>query len=159
MLTRCKKSLKYASVVTQRCADKKPKPSALGFFENLVNDNLCGFFKLRTLSLANTDCKIDKSFGSNWFCNSSASCTSNESFNWRVWSWLRLNVGGRLNTCKSNGNRKEACFLCWRVADGWVMPGNLPDSGGQQLETTANTACSRKGKVARRYQMSPGGIS
>ena len=39
------------------------------------------------------------------------------------------------------------------------MPGNLPDSGGQQLETTANTACSLKGKVARRYQMSPGGIS
>ena len=25
--------------------------------------------------------------------------------NWRVWSWLRLNVGGRPNTCKSSGNR------------------------------------------------------
>ena len=27
--------------------------------------------------------------------------------NWRVWSWLRLNAGGRLNTCKSSG---EGCF-------------------------------------------------
>ena len=24
--------------------------------------------------------------------------------NWRVWSWLRLNAGGMLNTCKSNGS-------------------------------------------------------
>ena len=28
-------------------------------------------------------------------------------FNWRVWSWLRLNAGGMLNTCKLNGNGKN----------------------------------------------------
>ena len=28
----------------------------------------------------------------------------NQTFNQRVWSWLRMNAGGVLNTCKSNGN-------------------------------------------------------
>ena len=77
----------------------------------------------------------------------------------RVWSWLRLNAGGRPNTCKSNGNMKKACFFWWRVADGWVRFGKLPDRGGQQLETTANTAYSREVKGAIRYQMCPNGIS
>ena len=26
----------------------------------------------------------------------------NQNFNMRVWSWLRMNAGGVLNTCKSN---------------------------------------------------------
>ena len=39
---------------------------------------------------------------------------------WRVWSWLRMNASYRLNTCKSRGNMKEACFLWWRPANGWV---------------------------------------
>ena len=46
--------------------------------------------------------------------------------NLRVWSWLRMNAGGVLNTCKSN----EALYLIsseWRfcdwVADGWVTRG------------------------------------
>jgi hypothetical protein len=30
-----------------------------------------------------------------------------KNFNWRVWSWLRLNAGGRPNTCKSSGNTRE----------------------------------------------------
>ena len=63
----------------------------------------------------------------------------------RVWSWLRLNAGGRPNTCKSNGNIEKACFLWWRVADGWVRSGKLPDRGGQQLETVANTAYTLRG--------------
>ena len=25
---------------------------------------------------------------------------------WRVWSWLRMNASGRLNTCKSRGNAR-----------------------------------------------------
>ena len=37
---------------------------------------------------------------------------------WRVWSWLRMNASGRLNTCKSNGNI-GACTR-WRVAHGCV---------------------------------------
>ena len=77
----------------------------------------------------------------------------------RVWSWLRLNAGGRPNTCKSNGNIGKACFFWWRVADGWVIFGKLPDRGGQQLETTANTAYSLRVKAAMRYQMRPNGIS
>ena len=39
---------------------------------------------------------------------------------WRVWSWLRMNAGYRLNTCKSRGNDGEACFLGRRPAHGWV---------------------------------------
>ncbi len=77
----------------------------------------------------------------------------------RVWSWLRLNAGGRPNTCKSNGNMMKACFRWWRVADGWVKSGKLPDRGGQQLETVANTAYTLRGKVERRCQMCPDGIS
>ena len=41
-------------------------------------------------------------------------------FNIRVWSWLRTNAGGMLNTCKSNGDIWKACFLNILVADGWV---------------------------------------
>ena len=40
--------------------------------------------------------------------------------NTRVWSWLRTNAGGVLNTCKSNEDQLEACFWLIRVADGWV---------------------------------------
>ena len=39
---------------------------------------------------------------------------------WRVWSWLRMNASYRLNTCKSRGNKRKACFSCWRPAHGWV---------------------------------------
>ena len=39
---------------------------------------------------------------------------------WRVWSWLRMNASGRLNTCKSRGSRLEFRFRCWRPAHGWV---------------------------------------
>ena len=42
--------------------------------------------------------------------------------NWRVWSWLRLNAGGRLNTCKSNGSRRKLAFLLTsggRVSNAW----------------------------------------
>ena len=39
------------------------------------------------------------------------------------------------------------------------MFGKLPDRGGQQLETTANTAYSLRVKAAMRYQMRPNGIS
>ena len=39
---------------------------------------------------------------------------------WRVWSWLRMNASYRLNTCKSRGIEKKACFLCRRPAHGWV---------------------------------------
>ena len=54
---------------------------------------------------------------------------------WRVWSWLRLNAGGRLNTCKSNGNgRKLASWLTsgGRVSNTWGaawMRGTTPGNG------------------------------
>ena len=44
----------------------------------------------------------------------------NDILQWRVWSWLRMNASYRLNTCKSRGSMKEACFLWWRPAHGWV---------------------------------------
>lgn len=34
-----------------------------------------------------------------------------KTLNWRVWSWLRLNAGGMLNTCKSNGSTRKLAFL------------------------------------------------
>ena len=37
--------------------------------------------------------------------------------NWRVWSWLRTNAGGVLNTCKSNA---KGTSVMSRVAHGWV---------------------------------------
>ena len=38
--------------------------------------------------------------------------------NLRVWFWLRMNAGGVLNTCKSNGHRGACSSML--VADGWV---------------------------------------
>ena len=49
------------------------------------------------------------------------------------------------NTCKSNDDETACCF--WLVADGWVMYRDLPDSGGQQPETAANTAYALRRKV------------
>ena len=49
--------------------------------------------------------------------------------NMRVWSWLRMNAGGVLNTCKSNGVYMWAWSACTKqsfvnlVADGWVTRG------------------------------------
>ena len=39
---------------------------------------------------------------------------------WRVWSWLRMNASGRLNTCKSRGSMKVSNNLWWRPAQGCV---------------------------------------
>ena len=49
-----------------------------------------------------------------------------EHFNMRVWSWLRMNAGGVLNTCKSNEaleNESSEEFSFDLVADGWVTRG------------------------------------
>ena len=35
---------------------------------------------------------------------------------WRVWSWLRMNASGRLNTCKSRGSTGSNTW--WRPANG-----------------------------------------
>ena len=44
----------------------------------------------------------------------------------RVWSWLRMNAGGVLNTCKSSEALKfdssDEDFCDW-AADGWVTRG------------------------------------
>ena len=37
---------------------------------------------------------------------------------WRVWSWLRMNASGRLNTCKSRGSTSSNTW--WRPAHGCV---------------------------------------
>ena len=45
-------------------------------------------------------------------------------FNMRVWSWLRMNAGGVLNTCKSNEAdwdlRKDIWLSGGRVSNAWV---------------------------------------
>ena len=46
--------------------------------------------------------------------------------NYRVWSWLRLNAGGMIYTCKSNGRGGNPL----RVANGWVIYRNVPSRGG-----------------------------
>ena len=46
--------------------------------------------------------------------------------NQRVWSWLRMNAGGVLNTCKSNEAPVIETSVNWPgdlVADGWVTRG------------------------------------
>ena len=130
---------------------QKQKPSAFEkFFKKIGTDNLCGplLRGFRRKSMRSCLNIRWRTYTSNFL-----------KFKWRVWSWLRLNAGGRPNTCKSNGNSKIACYLSWRVADGWVKSGKLPDRGGQQLETAANTAYTLRGKGAIRYQMCPDGIS
>ena len=44
----------------------------------------------------------------------------NDILQWRVWSWLRMNASYRLNTCKSRGSMKVACYFWWRPAHGCV---------------------------------------
>ena len=58
------------------------------------------------------------SFGTFYFFDLSCFLLVQLIFCWRVWSWLRMNAGGVLNTCKSNGKAPA----CWgaRVANGWV---------------------------------------
>ena len=57
-------------------------------------------------------------------------------FNWRVWSWLRLNAGGRPNTCKSSGNREKLASLLTsggRVSKTWEFAfrrGTTTGNGG-----------------------------
>jgi len=41
----------------------------------------------------------------------------------RVWSWLRTNAGGVLNTCKSNGVHLRGNSWVCLVANGWVTRG------------------------------------
>ena len=66
-------------------------------------------------------------------------------------------------THASRAETKRCLHLWRRAADGWVMLGNMPYGGGQQLETTANTAWCLRTKVgdlrASRHKISPSGIS
>ena len=51
---------------------------------------------------------------------------SGKNFYSRVWSWLRMNAGGVLNTCKSNEATMIEISVDWLVdlvADGWVTRG------------------------------------
>ena len=73
--------------------------------------------------------KPDKLAGENnqdCFCNQRLLQT----FNMRVWSWLRMNAGGVLNTCKSNGLLMKPSDLKvsgGRVSNAWVtcrIPGD-----------------------------------
>ena len=46
--------------------------------------------------------KNDLTVKRDWLASNGLS-VQNQTFNMRVWSWLRMNAGGVLNTCKSNG--------------------------------------------------------
>ena len=53
-------------------------------------------------------------------------------FLWRVWSWLRTNAGGVLNTCKSNGKALLAGYSSGeRVSNTWVICRALWDKLGK----------------------------
>ena len=60
------------------------------------------------------------------FLNSQQACENpgNKHFNMRVWSWLRMNAGGVLNTCKSNEAlwyfRIDEWLSGGRVSNAWV---------------------------------------
>ena len=63
----------------------------------------------------------------------------NQTLYQRVWSWLRMNAGGVLNTCKSNEEfwMRLRWILEFRVADGWVTRGQPALYRG----TTAGNGC------------------
>ena len=48
---------------------------------------------------------FEKYLSENWWARFGVLNKALLILNWRVWSWLRLNAGGRLNTCKSSGER------------------------------------------------------
>ena len=52
-----------------------------------------------------------------WSCTNRCDLNKKASLrlNWRVWSWLRLNAGGMLNTCKSNV--KAFGWAEWRTGE------------------------------------------
>ena len=53
-------------------------------------------------------------------------------FLWRVWSWLRMNAGGVLNTCKSNDEAQLAGWISGeRVSNTWVTCPRLWDKPGK----------------------------
>ena len=57
-------------------------------------------------------------------------------YNMRVWSWLRMNAGGVLNTCKSNGvcMKPSDCRLSGgRVSNAWVTCLVLGDNSWKRL--------------------------
>ena len=56
----------------------------------------------------------------NW-CKNQTELRSRSHFNMRVWSWLRMNAGGVLNTCKSNG-------LILKPSDVWVSGGRVSNA-------------------------------
>ena len=71
---------------------------------------------------------------------------------WRVWSWLRMNASGRLNTCKSRGNRVLAPLTTGaRVSNAyatyllqgdsqkkfWLIPHNIIDRHWFMIKVSA----------------------
>ena len=80
--------------------------SRVALLFNNLSDNLCGHSKWHGF-LTSSDEKWIPSL-KEWTRNSLRSLILRASnLNWRVWSWLRLNAGGRPNTCKSSGSTES----------------------------------------------------
>ena len=83
----------------------------------------------------------NKSFiNSNENCNgylaSSELVLVSKLLNMRVWSWLRMNAGGVLNTCKSNGlyMKPSDCKVSGgRVSNAWITCLILGDNSWKRL--------------------------
>ena len=66
-----------------------------------------------------------------------------QTFYLRVWSWLRMNAGGVLNTCKSNGPEELAPKVSGgRVSNAWVTCLIQGDNSWKRLLIPHNTIVS-----------------
>ena len=84
------------------------------FFNKTNRNNLCGYV-WRAISVRNYRHRIHVNSQEKMFCSRAKigywSYLVSTLLNWRVWSWLRLNAGGMLNTCKSNADKVLAPLM------------------------------------------------
>ena len=79
---------------------------------------------------------INSNVNCNGYLASSKLVLRSKHLNMRVWSWLRMNAGGVLNTCKSNGlyMKPSDCKVSGgRVSNAWITCLILGDNSWKRL--------------------------
>ncbi len=84
-------------------------------FNKMNRNNLCGYV-WRHISVRNSRYRNHVNLAYKWRSVIESRLATHliewqNILNWRVWSWLRLNAGGMLNTCKSNDDEVLAPLI------------------------------------------------
>ena len=148
---------------------KKVLDKRLGtwYYSQAVSENSANDSERSLKTIQRTNKKRNSRFERNWAKNAcEVECVGahetwqEDGLNIRVWSWLRTNAGGVLNTCKSNEDEDFGFHSSGgRVSNAWAICPTEGDNNWKQLliphKTTRPHGHGVKGAIRCRVSSRP----